>query len=838
VLSAHAADGTSISPATARVALSLRPIAAGTITGLQLLVEPTHPSPPVAHLVVRVQGPPMDPAKRPEKPLHIAARRLLQGNFLNGPQVASIDWPAPDAPKSALPTPPGSHRVTWRHGNEIVAVELAPLAIGPDDLHVLRLDHHGTALPIGGVLGDKLWFYAPRRITDFARTDSAFLDPAAAQPSGPIATRPAFQTLAPQGTEVALTQTRRFERNLRYERFLPLPVGHRFLWHAVQRPATSTIPATATIALPIHDALTTATVQLRPLLRGANATPPHDPDHFADFILAGTPLPRTTWTGQTWHEPLLEVALDPLPATGPWLLEHRVANGTPVLATGVDGQRLDSVELTWTGYPRIGPEGRHRLELPASPQPRRITIGGLPPGTTPADLALLDVTQPHQPVRITLEAQHLFAIGGGATALEFEAPADQSVYHLQLLASHAAPLFAGAAELLPAPLPPQRELHGIFVRPPAHAPALEPLAALRGSGRLLHLDPQAAYNAYSGGQESPEAIRQTLAALLEAHPNRLPFPSVLLVGHATLDPRDEMGLLEFPQVPCFIEESVLTEFGRMENPIDYPYAMLQGDDLLPDVMLGRLPARTTADVQLAVQRIRAHHALAPALSQIDRPGVFIADQDNNFRADQSVWAARWHHTGNSTILIKRPDYTTQTAAQQAIREAIESPPGGAAFVMYNGHGFNDTWWNSTVMSPARVRATDTENRWPIVATFTCLNGYYAFPGNTVLTLAEAWLFSTASGTLRGAVANIAPCSVDFYLEQRYFALAVLDSIAQDAKLRPDTIGGIMLQAQTSYITDFPSLGRTLREYILFGDPLTRFAIDTPETPVPSAWAIQ
>jgi hypothetical protein len=359
---------------------------------------------------------------------------------------------------------------------------------------------------------------------------------------------------------------------------------------------------------------------------------------------------------------------------------------------------------------------------------------------------------------------------------------------------------------------------------------------LRGSASLLLLDPQAAYNAFNGGQESPEALRDAVRALLDAHPFRHPFPGLLLAGHASLDHHDYLGLQASPQVPCFIDESVQTEFGTFENPIDYPYALLYGDDLLPDVMLGRIPARTSAELALAVSRIVQHDALAATLSLSDRPGVFIADADNNFAADNPTWVSMWQQTGNTGLAIRRADYATTALAFGAIQSVMQASPAGAAFVMYSGHGFNDTWWSSAVMSPTRVASIDTEGRWPIVATFTCLNGYYAFPGATSPTLSEAWLFSTDPGTLRGAVANIAPCSADFYIQQRLFAEAVLDGFTLSEDQRPRSVGELLLRAQADYATEWPMLEKTLKEYLLFGDPATSLAIDPPLSGIPG-WVV-
>lgn len=802
--------------------VTVRGVSLGGVEALQVTFDP--PCERAVSGRVALTGPQPDSPGR--RSVHSENARI-RGLFLNGGDYASVPLTVASPRRAALPDPPGEFRANYTGGNGLLAIPLEGLGIGEGDVDELEILHHGVRVPIGGVGDGSLWVYAPRRETLTDRTDSLFANTSSATPSSAIPTRPAFSTLSPLGTEAPLERTQRFEENNRYDRFLDDPIGTRFLWHRVQSPPTQSSPTTGTVELPITDIFTEAAVQLTVRINGFNSDFSYNPDHYADLVLEGVPTPRASWEGVAWFEQTYDLTLSSLPAGDGLTLDHAVPPDTPVALNSIDIQLLDWVELTWIGYPRADADGVARVSLEEAGAPRRITVGGFPPSAAEGDIVCLDVTNPQSPIRIELTSADLFTDGDGTTAVEFEAGPQAVNFHLQLLASAETPVETVPAETLPDVLGTGVMLRGIYVCPPEYEAALEPLRNLRGGNEIQFLNPQAAYNAFNGGQESPEAIRSAIAAMIDAKPSRVLFPWLLFVGHATLDPRDYLGEIEAPQVPCFISESVVTEFGTMENPIDFPYSLLSGDDDLPDAMLGRIPARTVADVELAVDRILSHDAVADSLKDFDRPGVFVADIGSTFENDQPEWTSTWEQSGNSSIRLDRADLGNNNNAFIAIRDAMEGGDAGAAYVMYSGHGFNDTWWHRNAMGSSRVEEVNTEGIWPLVATFTCLNGYYAYPGNDVLTLAEAWLFRTPLPAVYGAYANIAPCSVDYYLEQSHFSRKVLAGFALDEDDRPRSAGELMLLAQTAYATDFPFFEKTLREYILFGDPASPLAIDGP-----------
>jgi hypothetical protein len=727
----------------------------------------------------------------------------LRGAFLN-PEDAHVSRGA----RGALPAPPAPFAVSHRTEGTIIAVEHAALPTTGS----LRLTHHGAVIPLGGTHGTREWFFAPRRKTLTDRTDSVFIEPGAAAPSPAMATRPAFTTLTPAGTEVALTRTRRIDGNLVYERSAVLPVGERFVFHRLNRGQSRE----HTFAH--RDRLTTTTVTATFHLLGYNQTPTITPDHYADLRVGSAGIPqRTSWQGRTPH------SFSVTGSTGSLLVPSiPFAHTIPAVDGGpiADQQNLDIVELTWTGLPTLDSGGCITLELPAAPAPRRVTIGGFPSGAAAADIALLDITNPHAPVRIV--GAPLFSATPTMRALEVEAPATTTTLFAAYLPSVAATP-PRATEALPAP---PAHLEGVAVRPLVFADEIAPLLAAKGAGWVA-FDPQVAYDIFNGGQESPEAIRDAVATLADAAPSVTALPHILLVGHATFDPRDYMGLQTAPQVPVFIELGVDSGV-TIENNTDAPYAFLAGSDDLPDATVGRFPAKTEAEAATMVARALAHAASGAALDIADRPALFVYDDEEAFLLDADSWSSYWSETGRADIRVDVSVASDGSAERAAIRDAFERTPAGVAFALYMGHGSVTVWGDEQVLTNATAAALQTENKWPVVATFTCLNGYFATPGGINRALAETLLITGP----HGAAAMIAPGGVDFYQPQRNFAEEVMAQLGVRWDLRADTVGGLLAAAQLQHALDWPGEAHVRREFLIFGDPATPlFLLEPNLTPV-------
>ena len=148
---------------------------------------------------------------------------------------------------------------------------------------------------------------------------------------------------------------------------------------------------------------------------------------------------------------------------------------------------------------------------------------------------------------------------------------------------------------------------------------------------------------------------------------------------------------------------------------------------------------------------------------------------------------------------------------------------GVALTIYAGHGNTARWGTATLLVSTDPATVVTNNIWPIMATFTCLNGYFAIPGGSAC-FGESWLLAPSN---RGAAAFLAPSGVDYYESERLFETEFLNQFALPEASRPRTIGEAFYRAQASFLIAHPEAEITLKQYVLFGDPDTPLFIDPP-----------
>lgn len=768
----------------------------GGVPALRLFLRPDRPLPAGEEFQLRltVAAPRQTAsASKPLRRLTHEEQRDLAPFFLTPPLHA-----VEARRRTSLPEAPAPLRVTYDQGDR-----LHSLAADGGATPTLQLIHHGTPLPWLERDG-RVWFFAPYRHTLTDRQDAVFINSAPAPPA--MATRPAFPTLAPEGQEVPQLQTERFREHLIYERSTPTTLGDRVVYYRLGRGQQRVTQ------LPITDRFTTSTAALAVENIGLTRQDASDPDHYAEYALQGNYGPeRFSWDGAAEATHGLDAVASPLPdgTQAGLAFHHRI----PVVSGGPtsDFQNLKAVTVTWTGHPRLRADGRRTLTIAQAPdgQPRRATIGGLPPGTAAAEWAVLDVTDPTSPV--LLQNPSIFTSLDGAPALEVEIGATTTVLHVERWAAAPAPLQPAPTVGLPDAT--GHFVAGVVVCPAPLQPAIGPLLDHHGGDYVL-LDPQAAYDAYNGGQQSPDAIRSAVRDIFDAAEDHPAFPAILLVGHGTFDQRNHLGFGTATDLPFFVEPSVDTGF-TIESSVDAPYAYLWGGDELPDAAVGRLPAKSAGELETMVARIIAHAGAAPALQSNARPALFAYDNDPGIVGDGARWAAFLEDSPSAYEELVLANGTDGVAEKADLLSRLESPATSPAFLTYSGHGSNTLWANEQLLSTADLPGITTDGRWPVIATFTCLNGYYAFPGSSVRCFGEAWLLGPQE---TGAPANIAPTGVDFYSLQREFMEGFFEQWSEDN--RPLTIGRMFHRAQLRFALDFPELGVTWRNYLLFGDPGT------------------
>ena len=297
------------------------------------------------------------------------------------------------------------------------------------------------------------------------------------------------------------------------------------------------------------------------------------------------------------------------------------------------------------------------------------------------------------------------------------------------------------------------------------------------------------------GEARPQALHDFLAFAFHSWKTRPRY--AVLLGDTTYDPKNFLGTGVKDRVP-----SPLLQTTYLWTVSDPSLAAVNGDDLLPDLAIGRLSAGTLPEAERLVAKLVAFEE---ASRTFDGTAVLVADNGDlagDFEADQDEIAA--------TVLAGPPVEKIYLrdlgpATRTTIKAALDSGPG---LLSYVGHGATAVWASENVWNNTDLASLDAQDQQPFLLTFNCLNGFFHFPPFD--SLAEA--FVKAEG--KGAIAAFSPSGLSVNEPAQLYHKAFLAELTSGAHPR---LGDALLAAQKTY-ADSGHMPELLAIYHLFGDP--------------------
>lgn len=331
-----------------------------------------------------------------------------------------------------------------------------------------------------------------------------------------------------------------------------------------------------------------------------------------------------------------------------------------------------------------------------------------------------------------------------------------------------------------------------------------PLLELRRSEglRVMAVPVEEIFAEFGFGESRPEAVRDFLSYAYH-HWKEPAFRYVLLLGDGTYDYKNYLGLNGSNPVP-----PLLIKTSYLWTASDPRLAAINGEDELPDLAIGRLPASTRAEARLLVEKIVAYERGSRGGS----PVVLIAD--NSDRAGN--FASHAEELSREVI----PDSEVKKIylgelGVPTTREAILSAfDDGASLLSYLGHGGIHLWADENLLNIGQVSSLAAQPDQPLVLTMNCLNGYFHFPYFN--SLAEELL--KAEG--KGAIAAFSPSGLSLDDPAHLYHKLLLEELFHGSHAR---LGDAVLAAQSAFAEAgaFPEL---LSIYHLFGDPALRIRL--------------
>ncbi|MBI5033887.1 MAG: hypothetical protein HZB51_25490 [Chloroflexi bacterium] len=646
----------------------------------------------------------------------------------------------------------------------------------------------------------------------------------------PVSARSEYPSTVP--TPTTFRDRLRIEENHFYVGDRPPGNGDHWYWNVVATFDLGNqffIESPATYAFTLTNASNAGSATLRANVFGAAGNVGDAVPHHQQIFLNGTLIKDDSWVGDVSHQTETAFAQSLL-VSGTNTISLTLPNDT--------GLGYDEVFANWfeLDYDHLYAARNDYLAFTSEiTGDLQITVTNF----TTDKLLLYDVTNPGNVIRLPSVN---IAKAGGSYSLSFSDSLTSIARYVALAESALkSPLSISVDSSASDLRNPLNAADEIIIAADDFYTATAPLATFRNSQglRVARVRMSDVYDEFSDGVFDPIAIRDFLAYAFANW--QLPAPMyVLLVGDGNLNYRNyQPNNLGVGYTSVVNEPNYVPPYLDAVDPFinvtatDNRYVSFVGNDIAPDMAIGRLPVRSAAEATAVIDKIIAYEQ-SPVLGDWRNSAAFITDNyytssggtdaaGNFYATADGIIAGYIPNTYTVTRVYYDPapsppnpgyawHYTTIGSARNAITSALNS---SARFVNYIGHGSQFQWATETLFgnSGASLNLFDSINhngRTPILLELTCKTGMFHLPG--VTTLAES--FIRADG--QGAVADWASTGLGVNaghdaLAQGFYTAIFTDSVR--------TLGLAVNSSKLGLVAQ-GSHADLVEEFTLFGDPAT------------------
>lgn len=344
-----------------------------------------------------------------------------------------------------------------------------------------------------------------------------------------------------------------------------------------------------------------------------------------------------------------------------------------------------------------------------------------------------------------------------------------------------------------------------------------------GRTELIYIDD--VFDEFSYGIYTPQAVKD----LVESLPTLPEF--LLLVGDASYDTRNIHGFGGNLIPPHYFQ---MNDWGATIS--DFYYSQL-GEDILPDIAVGRIPARNEQELSDYLQKLEEYDT-NPESGAWRSSHLFISSNDGYWVQENNQWkfitfkelSERAVGVVENNLLIER--LVTEPVVDPffgTTDDLIDLFDAGSLIVDYNGHGAGGVWSQYYLFGLDDIARLSNRGKYPLITNFTCFIG--AFDKLTQEeVLGEEFVFAPQ----KGAIGVLASAGLGLFLEGNRFQQELGKQIYDNSQLR---IGEIINAAKIIYYAYYGQGGSiesfdTMHGMNLLGDPslLLAFAETAPVIP--------
>jgi hypothetical protein len=352
---------------------------------------------------------------------------------------------------------------------------------------------------------------------------------------------------------------------------------------------------------------------------------------------------------------------------------------------------------------------------------------------------------------------------------------------------------------------------------------LEDLEALRQAQGLAVkvVDVADIYDEFSYGLSSPVAMRDFLAYAYASWQSPAP-QYVLLVGDGSFDYKDNLNIGTINHVPGYM---VVVDY-MGEAITDEYFVKISGEDAIPDMYIGRLPAESQIQASAMVAKIKDYEETNHQKDWRQKVLLVADDQNEAYEAVFETMNEDAIALLPSKMLPLRGYLESSTAG--AIAAFIDTNIGSGALIMnYSGHGAMKSWAAPAVFADTAVADLDNSGKYPFVISMSCLTGNFGFVSaskGAEPSLAEVLLQADSEG----AVAALMPTAMTTTTGQHILNTALFEAFFTD-DIRE--LGPAILSAKQVLLANGSAEYEQISEtFLLFGDPAMALKIPLPRMP--------
>ncbi len=361
---------------------------------------------------------------------------------------------------------------------------------------------------------------------------------------------------------------------------------------------------------------------------------------------------------------------------------------------------------------------------------------------------------------------------------------------------------------------------------------IEPFAkAKRDQGHAVAVvDVRDVYDQFAEGEETPLAIKAFLRHAADHWRGTSSEPAasyVLLVGDATSAYRNEFRNDVVNYVPSYTVPDPANPGEHWAS--DQWYATLFGDDVVPDLMLGRFSVNNVTDLKQVVAKqlafagapnsdpwrgrlgfVADHSDFSDTVERVMRDSVPPQFDCTGIFLDDEPWSDNFYFPAE---VAERSKAKVSAEATRRIRDMIN---GGVAMVTYFGHGSPNIWSSERIWFGGDSENSDNlmltnGARLPFIVNMTCNSGAIDYPQPRWNVCISEDFMRTPDG---GAVGCFVPTGPGLTRNHETFAVQLNHALLTD-EMRP--VGAAATLAALRYLERGgpPDL---VRMYLLLGDP--------------------